>query len=325
MKRLGFLLIALLASPLASGQSVPKGKVTQVFRDQQRVVVTFEKADQIAANDRIIVTSADGEACEGEVLEKTDAKALVDLQDCSSFKEIKSGASASKSEFSQISRPKKTTDVITKPALANAPLKEPSTDKSFDPSRRFRFGLGLYYSAGKTLEFEEAEVTVGSVSDSGKISYELENAFGVTVEGIFSPRNSWGFSAGLSTETKRKFKKAKIEENGQTTESDFVGDAHLTYTHIYANAIYRWDQWYLPFGLNFASVSKDDAPMVFKNMDGRAGIQFGVGFYANENVALEFMFRGSQIHLGGVSDASDYYTLNEGWLFTGNFGAKYVF
>lgn len=353
-----------LSASSSQADTAVLGKVTQVFRDTQRVVSTFTSTQTPPVNTVVVVTSATGEACEGNLLEVSGAKALIDLSACTSFQEIKAGSSVTRAEFlSQqsaapvvtgtpqpkpdltVSHDPQTNNVQQElpaspkysPAPSSPPLVAPFDESSMvpnpsmereigDSSRNLRFSLGTLLSLGKSLQFDSAAVTVGTDKFDGKARYDMENAVGLSAEVVYSPRHSWGFSAGGSIETKRRLRSITIEEDGESQTTEMIGTAYLSFNHLYANAIYRWNKWYLPFGFNVSLPAKDNTPEIFKHMTNQAGFQVGVGFMPHEQLALELFARGSQVHLGGVAvDTSTYVEFGYGWLYTVNLAAKVLF
>ncbi|RYZ63277.1 MAG: hypothetical protein EOP05_23910 [Proteobacteria bacterium] len=101
--------------------------------------------------------------------------------------------------------------------------------------------------------------------------------------------------------------------------------AAIPTSRVYANAIYRWDAFYLPFGINFLLPKVEDGPLIFKNKSGSVGGQVGAGYYVHENFATEFVVRASHVNLGGVASGTNYYSYGDGYLFSANLIAKFIY
>lgn len=304
------------------------GKVTQVFRDKARVVVQADKgaATSSAVGAVLTITAPSGEACEGTVLEKTGAKYLVDLKGCSSLTEIKAGAHAAPSEFSVGAQPTTSNQLpLISPPPMEPLVKKPEASTASDRNRAVRFSFGVYYSLGDRLKFSDSDVSESSLTSNGSISYKLENAFGAAAEVVWSRKRSWGVGGGLATETKRKFKEYTAKFDGEEITRNYGGDSYFTFSHVYANAIYRWDAFYLPFGINFLLPKVEDGPLIFKNKSGSVGGQVGAGYYVHENFATEFVVRASHVNLGGVASGTNYYSYGDGYLFSANLIAKFIY
>src|SRR6185437_13295957 len=78
--------------------AAPKGyKITQVFRDQRRVVI--EGDANLAVDTVMVYSDPQGEACEGHVMETQGQNALVSFYDCHLFDKIQSGGVLTRSLF----------------------------------------------------------------------------------------------------------------------------------------------------------------------------------------------------------------------------------
>jgi len=168
----------------------------------------------------------------------------------------------------------------------------PAQDKSKPkPDRRFRMGVGVSYDLANTLRFSSASGSDSNGSYSGTLTYNTDPAGGLVIEGSWTGPQAWGFNVGLNLEAKRKIKSWDAIFGGANSSGSVTGDAGLTVAVLYGNAIYRWDSVYVPFGLNIAGGSLENAPTALVDMHGSAGVQAGVGFMLGEHFSLEALVR----------------------------------
>lgn len=192
-------------------------------------------------------------------------------------------------------------------ATAQEPARDPAQAESAAPvsdEHVWRFGVGGGIALGGTGNFRE-------VKDSS-VPYTLEAEIGFTSaalvkgEARYMAPNSWGFLGSLQFEREREVDTFKV---GGVTYNVSSG-AKLQVTTLLASAVYQWENWYLPFGLNFSSLKYTPPSGFSGSTDSTSGLgfQIGVGYLINENFSVEGMSRSASWKLsakptgGGETD-----------------------
>jgi hypothetical protein len=103
--------------------------------------------------------------------------------------------------------------------------------------------------------------------------------------------NSWGAQVGVQIEAKRKMKEATLRGPGGTYSSAFTDPKPTIQSEvIYENAVYQWNHFYIPFGLNFSIVDLDmkniSAGEGWQLQNG-PGAQVGIGYQFTDYLSLE--------------------------------------
>ncbi|UYL10165.1 hypothetical protein B9G69_006180 [Bdellovibrio sp. SKB1291214] len=134
------------------------------------------------------------------------------------------------------------------------------------------FVMGAYLNTLSQMKFKDAKTTVGGNTTTGEYDLKTGPSIGVDAHFVFWGKNHWGFSVGGFFDLAHKIKDASMAVFGTTKE------AYLGILGFEGNAIYRFDRWYIPFGINTAMpvVVIDEGEVT--DVDGGVGIQAGVGF-----------------------------------------------
>lgn len=193
----------------------------------------------------------------------------------------------------------------------------PATENMYTTERQWRFGLGLSYGAGSRLSFND----IKSATSTGTADLDYENKLAIDLETRWMMSNAWGFQGGLTYDLEREFTGGKVTSNGITTTLS-GSDSKIQMTVIYGNAVYSWEQFYLPFGLNI-SIPKVTPTSGFTgnfSSSGGLGVQFGAGYNINDNFSVEAMLRGAAVKM--TSGATDF---GMGFLSNLMLTGKYIF
>ncbi len=225
---------------------------------------------------------------------------------------------------------------LVPPALAQSPTPAPTATPAATPApapaaeapkeRARRFVVGAYYGGTDTLTFREVQVTSGGSTDKGEATFESEPNLGLILEYRQMPQQSWGFQAGLIIEGKRDFTKAKSTSGGTTTEVTYTGTRpNYRQEVLYANAVYKWEQFYIPFGLNYAipHFTPGQTNSTF-TIRGQVGVQFGLGFQFTELFGMELMAQATGVNLRAVSSSTTV-EYGDGIMGSGRLHAKFAF
>lgn len=172
-----------------------------------------------------------------------------------------------------------------------APPTEPKAEVENDVARKkWRFGGGVYYSVSDKLRFPNAKSDTGSGEREYDLRFETEGAPGVALETRYDAPNAWGFQAGLAFDAKRKLKNFESDLSGTRVTTD-LNDSTIQISTLYVNILYKWNEFYIPFGVNFALARYENRPTLLEKVDGGSGGQFGVGWDFNPHLSLEFLGR----------------------------------
>lgn len=202
-----------------------------------------------------------------------------------------------------------------------------STSQIIAQDSGWRFGAGISLHGGSSAngDMVVTQLSNGAQLGKGDIEFETKAGPSLSFEARHSNANSWGFGAGVQVGTKVKFKKLKMKLNGTTTEMQLEGEDKLQETSIYANAIYRWNSFYLPFGLNYTALSYSPKDPNF-TIDGGIGLQLGFGFWLTNNFTIDVMVKASSLELTSKDTTDDIQVkMEEAAIANLALGVKYFF
>lgn len=155
----------------------------------------------------------------------------------------------------------------------------------------WRFSLGGGYGLTYKMRFDSASYPVVG---SGRAEFDHETALSLEADARSLPIMSWGFIAALSIDTPRKMTSGTFtQSSGAAFGYSTVDVPKLQTTALLINAAYRMNEFYVPFGLNYA-VFKYTPRSSFGGSAtamGGIGAQFGAGIYATENVLIEYIYQ----------------------------------
>ena len=311
------------AETKAETKDAPLAVVTQVFRDDEKAVAELTGQRVLAKGARVIVTAQSGEACETRVIDRNGNKVMIDLADClSTADHVKAGALVSLPEFGNatavaIEMPSE--PVVQSVASAQASRKTRIRD------RQVKLGLGVYSTSGDRMTFANAESSTALGSTESEITYHTDTAPGLLIEATVNERQSWGFQIGMSFDARRRINSADVTSGVTTQSTATAGDPDIAIAHFYANALYRWDVVYIPFGLNYSFVSMRNPPPAMLGIRGGMSAQLGIGFALGEQVAIELVSRGTTLHGSETTTAGRTTDLGTGTMPSGHAGLKVMF
>lgn len=170
------------------------------------------------------------------------------------------------------------------------------------PEKTSFFSVGFGLRLNNTLRYDKVTATNGSSTIVDELEYESDVPVVFDINFMNSAKQAWGWSAGL---TRFEVDWTSVKDS----QTEIKVKASTTVTDLYFNAVYRWDNVFLPFGVNFSTLSSSDSAFLSAN-DGGAGAQLGVGFLINRNftVILEskvITFSGAKVTQGGVTLTSE--------------------
>lgn len=177
------------------------------------------------------------------------------------------------------------TNAQTEPAPAPSPNKAPLATES---GGRWQFALGLGYMLS-TQDGKFSDARAGATT--GEAEFDYEKTYSLIAEARYLPANDWGVLLGLNYEGQRQFDGGTIKGGGVVVTLTGGSDASkVQFSTLYASAAYRWNEFYLPFGLNYSVVKFTPASTGGNqayDASGELGAQLGVGWFFEEHFAIE--------------------------------------
>lgn len=198
-----------------------------------------------------------------------------------------------------------------------------STSSSSD--NKLRFGVGLILSGASTLSFTDIKASSGV---TGTYKETFEPAFGFTGEMKMSAPHSWGFSVGLNYMMETKSKDSETTTNtGGSSSGSTNGDDKVQFISLEGNAIYKWENFYLPFGLHYGNINLKPKLLPGESLDATSGfgLQFGAGYEFNNNFTLEAIMKSTTLKITGKTSSGTTLDYGTGTYTNLNIAAKYYF
>lgn len=300
-----------IAAPIVAPQLTPKFTVKQIIKSHNLVVVESNVPVDFKEGKVFLVTFDDGKQC--SLVLKDTAKTLLtfDASECE------------RSSYITLASP-------VEPSLASIPIAtERSTprDSRSRSSSSFgkRFSANLYYSVADKATFEDAKVTTTGASGSVNATYGTDSSVGLGVGYLRTEQQSWGFSGSILYEPRREIKSLTVSGPGGTFTSSATGTkAKLSFILLEANAIYRWNEFYIPFGLNLSAPSLTDTGSDVYDVKGGLGAFLGAGWFIMDNSSIELFVRSIGMKMT-ATDGTTTIDFQNGYMTGAGFGWKYYF
>lgn len=146
------------------------------------------------------------------------------------------------------------------------------------PEKTTFFSIGLGLRLNNYLKYDDVTMSNGSLTVKDKLEFKSDTPVVFDINFMNSAKQAWGWSLGLT-----RFKIDWTSVNDSQEEIKIKASTDVT--DLYFNAVYRWDNVFLPFGINFASLSSSDSPFLSAN-DGGGGAQIGVGFLIEKHFTV---------------------------------------
>lgn len=109
----------------------------------------------------------------------------------------------------------------------------------------------LGYDLSTRGEFTNGYTSI-DLSDDFDTTIEFKSGFSVGYEYRKAPMNDWGSAFGIIHTFQRDVESMTIDGDKTKAKGDI---ANVSMTSVYANLIYRWETFYIPFGLVFSSIT----------------------------------------------------------------------
>ncbi|MBS1972593.1 MAG: hypothetical protein JSU04_19960 [Bdellovibrionales bacterium] len=310
-------------APVATPAPTSTYKIKQVISAQNLVVAeTSNPNEEITPGKTFLVTFANEKQCSLILKEKKGALLTLNSSSCANAQEI---TRTSPLEVALVD----TTVAAAEPvALKSTPEVPAASPEPYYPPVKMdrwiptRFSVMTHYSGASELIFKDVNVTTTTSSGSVEVDYGLESSVGVGVSFASMHPQGWGYLANVFYERARAFKSATIKGSaGATTVTSSGSSSTIAFFVAEMNAVYRWDSFYMPFGLNVS------APTISEDMSGVSyygslGIFWGGGFILSDNATLEIFIRDIAIRMKQYTSTA---TIDYGNGSMTGFGAAFKF
>jgi hypothetical protein len=166
--------------------------------------------------------------------------------------------------------------------------------------RHFKISLG--FNTGTKLNFKEVTSVTGSTRTESTSEMETSAPVEVGVSYLSVSKNDWGYSAGINYQTKRQIQSERINSGGTSVYSHFGTPAEIQITLIDGGGIYRFESFFIPFGVNYSIpvYLRPGGQTKTVSVHGALGLQGGLGYYIDESFVIELQFK-----LIGIKATSD--------------------
>jgi hypothetical protein len=154
----------------------------------------------------------------------------------------------------------------------------------------FHGSVYLLGNSASSVNFNNVSVSGPGLFATGTLSLNTTPMAGFGAEVWHSEPNSFGWSAGLTWDAPRTISSSDVTTSGYTFHYDYLNPPTLSITTLYGNAIYRFDDLYIPFGLN-GTIPNFYSGETTLQMSGGLGFQLGIGYHINNNFSIECMDR----------------------------------
>ncbi|MCP4913211.1 MAG: hypothetical protein GY909_08825 [Oligoflexia bacterium] len=154
-------------------------------------------------------------------------------------------------------------------------------------------------------------------------TFELEPAYGLGFELRYMRKNGWGMIAGLDYDLEREIKSKVITQNGHVYSlSPLSNKVKLTSYIVHGTILYRWEKFYLGFGLNLNYTDINGLPGA--DVDPSIGGQLDMGYELGNSFAVDFYIKSITYDLN-FNSGNFNYDFNEGGHADSQLKLKYIF
>lgn len=309
--------------------------IQQILAQENKAALALTPEDKFKAGDVLLATH-ESKNCPIKILSIENGYALADLSRCSFKRELKIGDKVEASLIPVKDEPADTEDAemlenadnskSEKANSANAKKADTAFVATSSPTEKsYRWGGAVYYSTADTLKFDSLRVTTASGSGSGTFDFKMSGAVGLDISFTTMTRNSWGFIGSAHYEAARKIKSFTVSGvNGTATYSGDNGP-NLSFFFLEGNAVYRWENFYLPFGFNYSFPDLTNFGGTGQvTYNGGVGADISVGYFINENFAVEAWSRALMVKLN-IDSGTNHIDFGNGLLTGLGLGVKYWF
>lgn len=178
--------------------------------------------------------------------------------------------------------------------------------------------IGLGFRLNNRIGYKDFKATSGNTITKYEVEYKSSEPLLIQYQYLNARPDSWGWVAGVMY-TSVSWSEASV---GNLTAST---SGTTTILSPFGGAVFRWRNFYLPFGLNLTSSSYSGPSTLLAESKGSIGLQLGAGFIINDNFSFlienkTFGYSSANYTSSGVAVDSGY-----GYLNGINFIAMYMF
>jgi hypothetical protein len=141
-----------------------------------------------------------------------------------------------------------------------------------------RFGLVLGYTLNNNIQFREGELRSATGTTDYDQTIKTQSAPSIGIMYTRMHPNAWGFSGSFIYEFPRELK-------------SYSGNPKLTVFLLEMNMLYRWDRFYIPFGINISAPYVKGGQLAHDVYQPMVGIYGAVGYLVTENAGMELFVR----------------------------------
>lgn len=189
----------------------------------------------------------------------------------------------------------------------------------------WRFAIGLGYNASGSAESDFSIQNLSTLSRAnGEVDLDTEPGFNINFEARFLQKHGWGLTMGLDFDFDREVKSGTISSGGTTISVSETDDPD-SFTSVvgYGNLVYKWENFYIPFGLNLSYIDYKSTGLNV-NTTPSIGAQLGLGYETDSNFALEMYSRVLGLEMDYIDGNYDV-SFEEGLISNIAFRVKYIF
>ena len=272
--------------------------VKQVNSAGSTVTLEITAGEKVVEDSTLLLNLPEGNQCPLRVKRISGTLVSADSVECKEQSSIKKGQLAELELMPvQIAVPSPTP--LEVPATPAKNVKSDSTEDDDEPQvaaqehkiHRLTGYVGLGYDSATDLVFNNASYSInGGSSTTGNFTLSGESALSLQGGLQMLSERSWGFQAGIGFEGRRDINSFSGNLGGASAGS-FSTKPALQMSFIEANALYRWNLFYLPFGLSYSLPQLDAGSAGNLAVKGSIGTQFGGGFYLSDHFQLGILLR----------------------------------
>ncbi len=155
---------------------------------------------------------------------------------------------------------------------------------------KWRFGLAVSYTLGSKVKFANASAP----PLTGKADFTFEDVPSIEIEVRNLKAKSWGFVGAIAADFGRKIKDGNLTN---TASGDFIyivaEKEKFQTTTVLLSAAYRFENFYIPFGINYAAykITPSGGFVGETKATGGLGGQIGFGNYFTDSFLFELSYR----------------------------------
>jgi hypothetical protein len=312
---LGFLAAAMSLPAIAAEQNV-NYTIRQVVTAKNIVMVQQSSGTPPTVGDLFIVHLNDGKQCTLKVKSLKGTLITMNSADCPNNElstKLKVEPSLADDDSS---------DSSAAPAAASADQNS-TPDQNDNGWGGFRWAGKIYYAGNATMTHKDLwSPTLGMVDSE----IETSGALGIAVSYSQSRPHSWGFAVNAGYETAREMKKQKITSGNTTTTNTLTDAPKLSLFYVDGEMQYRWQDFYLPFGVSLTSVGVTEQASSSKtNTKGGFGVLLGMGYFLTPQLSAEILVRSTSMSMESTTNAGVKSDYGYGTFSSASIGLKYYF